>query len=76
MCQNESGEQRIVYNVYKTIKEENVRKPLKRTSELVGIHTKQVKEMLKREYEYRRNARKMRRSSRKLHKKVSAGFHF
>lgn len=53
-----SGEQRLVYNVYRKLKDERCSKPLKRTSELVGLDLKLVWEILKKEKVNRKNRRK------------------
>lgn len=57
-----SGEQRLVYNVYRKLKDERYSKPLKRTSELVGLDWKLVWDILKKEKVNRRNRKKTKRT--------------
>lgn len=57
-----NGEQRLVYNVYRKLKDERYPKPLKRTSELVGYGLKLVREILKKEKVNRKSRKKTNRT--------------
>lgn len=65
-----SGEQRIIYNVYKKLRRERHSKPIKRTSDLVGIDSKLVTEILRKEVVRRNVARKRRSRKCKLQQEV------